>query len=160
MFLFGIVPSPFTGDEGGQQGGGQQPGPPPAASPSGNLAERCKTGADADQSEDCRVVGTVNSIQSYWRQAFQERGRKQYTPAKTVLFSQAVDTGCGAADSAVGPFLLPGRSQGLPRPDVLRHAPARLRGRGRSVRAGVRDRPRVRPPRPEPPRHHEQGRPR
>ncbi|MFD0468910.1 hypothetical protein ACFQ0B_11775 [Nonomuraea thailandensis] len=33
MFLFGIVPSPFTGDEGGPQGGGQQPGAPPAASP-------------------------------------------------------------------------------------------------------------------------------
>ncbi|MGR6913514.1 KPN_02809 family neutral zinc metallopeptidase [[Actinomadura] parvosata] len=107
MFLFGIVPTPFTGDQGGQQGGGRQPGAPPAASPSGNLAERCRTGADADQSEDCRVVGTVNSIQAYWRQAFQERGRKEYTPAKTVLFSQAVETGCGAADSAVGPFYCP-----------------------------------------------------
>ncbi|MEV0613394.1 neutral zinc metallopeptidase [Nonomuraea sp. NPDC050404] len=107
MFLFGVVPSPFSGDEGGQQGGGQQPQAPPSPDTSGNLAERCKTGADADQSEDCRIVGTVNSIQSYWRQAFQERGRKAYTPAKTVLFSQAVNTGCGAADSAVGPFYCP-----------------------------------------------------
>ncbi|SEG79011.1 hypothetical protein SAMN05444920_104661 [Nonomuraea solani] len=105
LFLFGLVPTPFSGEEGGQQGGGQQPSAPPTAT--GGLAERCKTGADADQSEDCRIVGTVNSIQSYWRQVFAERGRKVYTPAKTVLFSQAVSTGCGTADSAVGPFYCP-----------------------------------------------------
>ncbi|PRX63614.1 hypothetical protein B0I32_11064 [Nonomuraea fuscirosea] len=105
LFLFGLVPTPFTGDESGPQGGGQQPSPPPQAT--GNLAERCKTGADADQSEDCRVVGTVNSIQSYWRQAFGDQKRRAYTPAKTVLFTRAVDTACGAADSAVGPFYCP-----------------------------------------------------
>ncbi|SDK00832.1 KPN_02809 family neutral zinc metallopeptidase [Nonomuraea jiangxiensis] len=107
LFLFGLIPSPFTGTEGGRQGGGQLPSAPPAPSPSGNLAERCRTGADADQSEDCRVVGIVNSIQSYWRQAFAERGQGTYTPARTVLFSQAVSTGCGIADSAVGPFYCP-----------------------------------------------------
>ncbi|MEV1169457.1 neutral zinc metallopeptidase [Nonomuraea sp. NPDC049784] len=107
MFLFGVFPSPFTGNESGHQGGGQQPSAPPGLSPTGNLAARCRTGADAEQSEDCRVVGTVNSIQSYWRQAFGERGRKTYTPAKTVLFSQAVNTACGTADSAVGPFYCP-----------------------------------------------------
>ncbi|MGP3959954.1 KPN_02809 family neutral zinc metallopeptidase [Nonomuraea sp. 3N208] len=108
LFLFGVVPSPFTGDEGGQQGGGRLPSAPPQLSPSGNLAERCRTGADADQSEDCRIVGTVNSIQAYWRQEFKERGQKPYAPAKTVLFSQAVNTGCGTADSSVGPFYCPG----------------------------------------------------
>ncbi|MBF8188264.1 neutral zinc metallopeptidase [Nonomuraea sp. K274] len=108
IFLFGVVPSPFTGKEDGRQGGGRQPSAPPtAASPSGNLAERCRTGADADQSEDCRVVGTVNSIQAYWRQAFARHGRDVYVPAKTVLFSREVNTGCGLADSAVGPFYCP-----------------------------------------------------
>ncbi|GAA3251904.1 KPN_02809 family neutral zinc metallopeptidase [Nonomuraea helvata] len=111
MFLFGVFPSPFSGNEsarqGGGQGGGQQPSAPGAPGPAGNLAARCRTGADAQQSEDCRVVGTVNSIQSYWRQAFDERGRRTYTPAKTVLFTQAVNTGCGTADYAVGPFYCP-----------------------------------------------------
>ncbi|NRQ30356.1 zinc metallopeptidase [Nonomuraea sp. NN258] len=112
LFLFRVVPSPFSGDEGGQYGppgqeGGRQPQAPPQLSPSGNLAQRCQTGADADQSEDCRIVGTVNSIQSYWRQAFDQRGGTAYTPAKTVLFSRAVNTGCGAADSSVGPFYCP-----------------------------------------------------
>ncbi|PZG22343.1 KPN_02809 family neutral zinc metallopeptidase [Nonomuraea aridisoli] len=108
MLLFGVVPSPFPGEEDGQQGGGRMPSPPPTSepSPTGNLAERCRTGADADQSEDCRIVGTVNSIQSYWRQAFAEQGRT-YTPARTVLFSQAVETACGVADSSVGPFYCP-----------------------------------------------------
>ncbi|KAB8196460.1 hypothetical protein FH608_006870 [Nonomuraea phyllanthi] len=108
LFLFGIIPSPFTGGgNGGRQGGGRQPSAPPAQSPTGNLASRCRTGADADQSADCRVVGTVNSIQSYWRQVFQERGRGAYRPAKTVLFSREVNTGCGAADADVGPFYCP-----------------------------------------------------
>ena len=103
MFLFGIIPTPFTGDPGeqgdpGVQGGGRQPSAPAT----GNLAERCRTGADADQSEDCRVVGTVNSIQDYWKGQI-----PGYRPAKTVLFTRAVRTGCGAADSAVGPFYCP-----------------------------------------------------
>ncbi|MEQ4715942.1 neutral zinc metallopeptidase [Nonomuraea sp. B19D2] len=107
MFLFGVFPSPFSGNESGLQGGGQQPSAPAGRAPTGDLAARCRTGADAEQSEDCRVVGTVNSIQSYWRQAFEERGRKTYAPAKTVLFSRAVNTACGTADSAVGPFYCP-----------------------------------------------------
>ncbi|SDL54618.1 hypothetical protein SAMN05421874_123105 [Nonomuraea maritima] len=109
LFLFGLVPSPFTGDQSGQQGGGRLPSPPPttAPTPSGNLAERCRTGADADQSEDCRIVGTVNSIQSYWRQELAERDGVTYTPARTVLFSRKVSTACGFAATSAGPFYCP-----------------------------------------------------
>ncbi|NBE93196.1 hypothetical protein FE391_05335 [Nonomuraea sp. KC401] len=107
LLLFGVVPSPFSGDESERQGEGQAPSAPPARSPDGNLTERCRTGADADQSEDCRIVGTVNSIQSYWRAEFGRQGQGAYRPARTVLFSRTVSTGCGAADSAVGPFYCP-----------------------------------------------------
>src|SRR5690348_745546 len=41
-----------------------------------NLAAQCRTGADAEQSADCRIVGTVNSIQAYWKQAFAGAGRQ------------------------------------------------------------------------------------
>src|SRR5690242_11398253 len=48
----------------------------------GNLAQDCRTGADANQREDCRIVAVVNSVQEYWNGAV--RG---YTPAQTVLFT-------------------------------------------------------------------------
>ena len=53
----------------------------------GELSTNCQTGADANQRNDCRVVGVVNSVQEYWTGAVQG-----YTPAQTVLFDgQVVD---------------------------------------------------------------------
>ena len=67
-----------------------------------DLSKECKTGADADQSEKCRVVGVVNSLQAYWGSEF-----SGYRKAKTTLFSSRVKTACGLADSSVGPFYCP-----------------------------------------------------
>ncbi|GAA3132558.1 neutral zinc metallopeptidase [Planomonospora alba] len=88
----------FGVDIGGLTGGGA---PAPVDSGS-DLTAQCRTGEDADQNEECRVVGVVNSIQEYWPTAL-----NGYQEAKTVLFSGAVNTGCGAADSSVGPFYCP-----------------------------------------------------
>ncbi|WP_119730156.1 KPN_02809 family neutral zinc metallopeptidase [Thermomonospora amylolytica] len=87
--------------------GGGGGGPERQAQPAGNLSAQCRTGNDADQSEDCRVVGVVNSIQRYWSEVF-ERGGRDYVPARTRLFSQATQTACGHATSDVGPFYCPG----------------------------------------------------
>lgn len=87
-------------------GGGGDGGPQRQAQPAGNLSAQCRTGADADQSEDCRIVGTVTSIQNYWNKQFAAEG-KRYVPAKTQLFSQATQTACGYATSQVGPFYCP-----------------------------------------------------
>jgi uncharacterized protein len=81
-------------------------GVPPEGPVSTELSTECQTGADANERQDCRIVGTVNSVQAYWTQEFQADGQ-QYTPAQTVLFTDAVNTACGGASSAVGPFYCP-----------------------------------------------------
>ena len=71
-----------------------------------DLAAECKTGADANAREDCRVVGFVDSIQAYWQARFSDTGGR-YTPALTILYQGATNTGCGSADTSVGPFYCP-----------------------------------------------------
>ena len=55
--------------------------------------------------------------------------------------------------SASGPFYCPRRQAGLPRPRLLQGAPLALRRQRGLARAGLRRRPRIRAPRPGPPRH-------
>ena len=59
-----------------------------------DLENTCKTGADANQRADCRIVGVVNSVQKFW-----DGTLDGYRPADTVLFTNQVSTGCGAASS-------------------------------------------------------------
>jgi uncharacterized protein len=69
--------------------------------------EGCETGADAERSQECRIVAVVNSIQDLW--ASQLQG---YQPAVTNFFTGSVTTGgCGSATSAVGPFYCPADQQ-------------------------------------------------
>ena len=70
------------------------------------IATDCKTGSDANQRDDCRILGYVNSIQAYWKEAFAASG-ETYSPANTILFSGVTSSGCGTASSSTGPFYCP-----------------------------------------------------
>ena len=70
--------------------------------PQSDLNQECQTGADAATRDDCRIVGYVNSIQTYWSGVVEG-----YRLAPTTFFEGGVSTACGAASSAVGPFYCP-----------------------------------------------------
>jgi predicted metalloprotease len=73
---------------------------------SSDLQERCRTGADANRDADCRAVAFINSIQNYWTAQLDG-----YQQAETNFFSGGVQTGCGNASSATGPFYCPADSE-------------------------------------------------
>jgi len=70
------------------------------------ISQDCRTGQDANERQDCRIVAVVNSVQKFWDGVFQ-RSNRQYHFANTFFFSGQVDTACGTADSQVGPFYCP-----------------------------------------------------
>jgi predicted metalloprotease len=72
----------------------------------GDVSQECRTGEDANERQDCRIVGVVNSVQKFWEGAF-ERSGEQYRYVDTVFFTDQVQTGCGFASSQVGPFYCP-----------------------------------------------------
>ena len=79
----------------------------PAEGPVGSeLIDECDTGADANERQDCRILGAVQSLDRYWGEVFQAGGEQLPQPG-VVLFSDGVNTQCGAASSAVGPFYCP-----------------------------------------------------
>jgi len=96
-----VVIAYLSGGLGGTTPSGQQTGPI-----SSTLQETCRTGADANARQDCRIVGYVNSIQAYWTTALPQLGRS-YQLAQTTLFTDYVDTACGPATSQTGPFYCP-----------------------------------------------------
>jgi uncharacterized protein len=70
------------------------------------VSQECKTGEDANQREDCRIVAVVNSVQKFWDEVFTRSGQ-QYQFTDTVFFTDQITTGCGNATSQVGPFYCP-----------------------------------------------------
>jgi uncharacterized protein len=68
----------------------------------GQAISDCRTGADTENRQDCRIVADVNSIQKYWTGALDG-----YRPVTTVFFTDATETGCGQASTDVGPFYCP-----------------------------------------------------
>jgi predicted metalloprotease len=70
------------------------------------VSQECRTGADANRRQDCRIVAVVNSVQKFWDGVFQ-RSDRSYQYVDTVFFTDQVQSGCGLASSQVGPFYCP-----------------------------------------------------
>jgi predicted metalloprotease len=64
--------------------------------------EQCQTGEDANENLDCRMKAAAASLEEYWEGTIEGA-----TPTQIVLFTGGVNTGCGGASSAVGPFYCP-----------------------------------------------------
>jgi predicted metalloprotease len=93
------------GDLGDILGGGL--GAAPVEGPVGSqLINECETGADANERQDCRLVGAIQSLDAYWGEVFTASGEQLQQP-EVVLFSDSVNSQCGTASSAVGPFYCP-----------------------------------------------------
>jgi predicted metalloprotease len=68
----------------------------------------CPAGSATDpENVKCRDALYVNSIQNYWQGALPQVFGTPYAAVDTVFFTDSVTTGCGAADSGVGPFYCP-----------------------------------------------------
>lgn len=101
--LFALVGGGF-GINAMTGGGGQEQGDNAA------IEQRCEAD-DALSQLDCRNTLYVNSVQAWWRTALPEHFGQRYEAADTIFFEQAVSTGCGQADSGVGPFYCPADRQ-------------------------------------------------
>src|SRR6478735_5681440 len=70
--------------------------------------EHCKTGEDANNDVDCARVAVENSLYDYWSgELGQQSGTDFEAEQKVETFTGGINTGCGQATSAVGPFYCP-----------------------------------------------------
>ncbi|CCQ16622.1 putative metalloprotease [Rhodococcus sp. AW25M09] len=66
--------------------------------------------ADANSSVDCRIGFTASSLDTVWESQLQAQTGVAYVQPPVREFSGSIDTGCGNATSAVGPFYCPADS--------------------------------------------------
>jgi uncharacterized protein len=69
--------------------------------------EHCRTGADANEHVDCRIIATAESLDVVWEEQLPAGGGPAYEPPGLVIFESTVATGCGNATADVGPFYCP-----------------------------------------------------
>ena len=77
---------------------------------SGGVQDMLPNTPDPNSEEADFVEYLTEDVQAVWADEFQRDGRT-YDYARVNLFTQQVNTGCGAATSAVGPFYCPADSE-------------------------------------------------
>ncbi|MBC2666241.1 neutral zinc metallopeptidase [Novosphingobium flavum] len=99
--VFGVNPLQLIGslDQGSQQVGGPLPGQEPRGGTT--ASESCTV--DQASRESCNALSSLNKT---WAPVFQQAGISFQRP-KLVFYSQEGRSGCGEAQSAMGPFYCP-----------------------------------------------------
>jgi predicted metalloprotease len=96
-YFLGIDPQKFNKFLGNAPGGNR-------GGDNGPVEERPAT---ADEERTRKFNATIlRFTEEVWEDVFRKHG-KQYEPPHMVLFTDRVETGCGSAPSAVGPFYCP-----------------------------------------------------
>jgi uncharacterized protein len=113
-FVFGVdLIQVITGDGQLQPPPGQQQGETQLPSPGEQTTQNNQTGGqrqttdvtgDAGKDFVARVLGSTERV---WTEKFQQMGR-QYQKPTLVLFNGFVQSACGMAQAAMGPFYCPG----------------------------------------------------
>lgn len=94
----------FTGvDVGGVLGGSSN-----SVQQGGTVdVSHCTDAQAANQYAECRMVATAESLDALWSAALPAQAGIQYVMPGFTVFQDSVDTACGNATSAVGPFYCP-----------------------------------------------------
>lgn len=92
--------------------------------------------APVDDEASRFVAAILGETEDVWSGLFKEMGRR-YEPARLVLFTDRVQSACGTASSAVGPFYCPGDRQIYIDLGFFRQMETRLGGGGDFAEAYV-----------------------
>lgn len=99
--VFGINPQQTLGVLGNLQGASAPPAPQDAPRQPGSVAESCSV--NTFSRESCNALASLNKT---WEPLFQKAGIA-FTAPKLVFYARQGQSGCGAAQSAMGPFYCP-----------------------------------------------------
>jgi len=73
-----------------------------AGSEDPNAFEECRTGADANASDDCRLAAASLSINQFWTENVEG-----YREPQLFIVDVSTSTQCGTASNQTGPFYCP-----------------------------------------------------
>ncbi|WP_164155915.1 KPN_02809 family neutral zinc metallopeptidase [Sandarakinorhabdus rubra] len=97
--VMGVNPLELLGAAGGGGVGGPDVGQPPVEGPAQPAA--------LDGAHDRFIAKVLGSTERTWAAVFQDQVGEAYPAPKLVLFAGAVNSGCGPANSGMGPFYCP-----------------------------------------------------
>jgi predicted metalloprotease len=101
ILVLGLLMMVFGGNPLGLMGGGSQTATS-STETGASVAQKACT-VDAASRFSCQVLGNTEDT---WNAIFAEQGQR-YTPAGLIFYDGRGQSGCGAAQSAMGPFYCP-----------------------------------------------------